>query len=82
MAKSFRADEAAPSKVYRNVTKSDSVEYIGVRTLYVGSGGDVVTMDNEGNLVTHRNVPSGIELGISPVRIMAASTASDFVIYF
>lgn len=82
MSKSFRADEAAPSKVYKNVTKSDATEYVGVRTLYVGTGGDVVTEDQEGNTVTHKNVPSGLELAISPRKIRTTSTASDFVIYY
>lgn len=82
-SKSFRADEAAPSKVYKNITPDDTTVYVGVRGVYVGTGGNLTTVDNDGNTVLHKNIASGSELAICPTKIKSTGTdALDIVLYF
>lgn len=53
------------------------------RRIYVGTGGDVVTVDSEGNTVTHKNVPSGCYLGDAFYKQVkaAGTTAADLIAY-
>jgi hypothetical protein len=51
------------------------------RMIYVGTGGDVVVVDTEGNTVTHKNAGSGTYLGPFQVaRVMATNTTAQNLI--
>lgn len=66
------------------ITKSDADELAFVtRRIFVGTGGDVVTVDTENNEVTHKNVPSGSYIGDAFFKKVKSTgtTAADLIAY-
>ena len=65
------------------VPSDDSDLPDAIRSLYVGTGGDVVMVDTSGNTVIHKNVGSGAYLGpFNVARVKATgTTALDLVGY-
>lgn len=65
------------------ITKSDTDALPKVaRQIYVGSAGDVVLKDIEGNVVTHKGASAGSYLGPFQItHVMSATTAADLVGY-
>lgn len=72
----------APSRDFAAVTKSDGADFPAMsRAVYVGTGGDVMAVREDGMPVLFKNVSSGSILPIRCIRINAAgTTASDFVV--
>jgi hypothetical protein len=61
------------------VTPSDSTR-LRFHALYVGGTGNVVIKHNENSpSVTYSDVPAGMVLYVSGVRVMAATTATNIV---
>ena len=81
---SFAASPIGPAVRTQAIAPSDTEDlpYVS-RRIYVGTGGDVVTIDTYGNTVTHKNVPSGSYLGDAFfTRVKATgTTAADLVAY-
>jgi hypothetical protein len=72
--------DLAPASDVDAVTPSDSTVLTGVRTVYVGTGGDLVVTIN-GHDRTIPNVPDGSMLPMKPSKIKVATTASDIVVF-
>ncbi len=72
---------SAPSSEFAAVVPSDTVGFtFRPRSLYVGTGGNVAAVRDDGTVVSFANVPSGSYLLIRPVRINATgTTAADIV---
>ncbi len=67
-----------------DITPSDANDAARVlRMVYVGTGGNVDLVDTEGNIVLHKNVPSGSYLGPFRVARVKATrtTATDLIGY-
>lgn len=80
----FGTSPIGPALRTKAITPSDTDDLPFVsRRIYVGTGGDVVTIDAEGNTVTHKNAPSGSYLGDAFfARVKATgTTAADLVAY-
>ena len=62
------------------VTPDDDTHFTPpFRSLYVGTGGNVVIADLHGGVTTWRNVPDGGYVLSGGTRVMAATTASDII---
>ena len=73
--------DAGPGGKFKAVTPDDDTDLVGVRAVYVGTGGSLVVDDTFGNSnVTFANVPDGTLLPICAKRIKEASTAADLVV--
>ena len=71
----------APATGYFAVTPSDATDFTTpARSLYVGTGGDVVVVDNEGTAVTFTAVPSGSILPVVAYRVNATSTTATNIV--
>lgn len=70
-----------PSRDYFAITKSDSVNLtFKTRSIYVGTGGDLVAVREDGSTVTFKNCAAGTIIPIVAIRVNATnSTASDLV---
>lgn len=69
-----------PASRFAAVTPSASVELDYVtRGLWIGTGGTVVAVNDQGNEVTFSNVPDGTLLPIRTSRIDDTSTATNIV---
>lgn len=69
-----------PALSWKAITKSDSTEHTNLRGLYVGNGGDVNLVGDDGVAAVWPNVQSGSILPVGPVKVMSTSTtASGFV---
>lgn len=73
---------SSPSRDFVVANKDDNADLPQVsRAIYVGTGGDVNAVREDGTAVLFRNVPSGFILPIRCFRIKAAgTTASDLVV--
>ncbi|MCY1253013.1 hypothetical protein D9M68_123200 [compost metagenome] len=73
---------SSPSRDFVAATKDDNADLPQVsRAIYVGTGGDVNAVREDGTVVLFKNVGSGTILPIRCYRIKAAgTTASDFVV--
>lgn len=67
---------AEPSRVFKDVVKSDTANMSGARGIWVGGTGTVVAIDRDGTTVTFSAIPAGTLLPISPKCIKVASTAT------
>lgn len=79
----------APSVRYAAVTRSDTanIQLGGAdrpcRSLYIGTGGNLVVQDEVGTQVTFLNVPGGVILPIIARRVMlTGTTATDIIALF
>jgi hypothetical protein len=70
----------APATDLTPVTPNDSTTLTGVRSLYVGTGGDLVVTIN-GHDRTLENVPDGFILSAQVTKVKAATTASGIIAY-
>lgn len=68
----------APAGTHAAVTPSDSTVLTGVRSIYVGGGGNVVATVG-GADVTYTAVPDGTTLIIKATKIKLATTATNIV---
>lgn len=74
-----------PSAKCAAVTPSDSVNFTAeVRMLYVGTGGDVVVVNNDDTTVTFKNTISGSTIGPFFIKRVnnTSTTASNLVAFF
>ena len=72
--------DAAPAQNFAAVTPSDSTVFTNrPRALYVGAAGDIVVQDENAVSVTFKAVPGGTVLPIRPLRVMAATSATQIV---
>lgn len=76
----------APSGFFAAVTPSDSTTYTGVRSVWVGTSGDlavVPALPGGGSAVTFVSVLSGTWLPISVQKVMSTNTtASNIVVLY
>ena len=73
-----------PSSVLTSVVKSDSVNFVQeVRQIYVGTGGDVVVVEQDNTAVTFKNVNSGTTIGPFYIKRVnsTGTTASDMIAF-
>ena len=70
-------DVSSPIVSHYAITPADTDLAIVPRCLWVGGAGTLVVTDNGGTVVTYVNI-SGL-LPIRPIRIAAASTATDII---
>lgn len=73
-----------PSSVLTSVVKSDSVNFAQeVRQIYVGTGGDVVVVEQDNTTVTFKNVNSGTTIGPFYIKRVnsTGTTASDMIAF-
>lgn len=68
------------AKRYVAVTKSDTVGYSPARALYVGTTGDVVAVDTDGNTCTFTGVPGGTILPVSTQRVNSTNTTASNIV--
>ena len=63
------------------VTPSDTID-IGRTTasLYVGTGGDVAVVHEDGSIVTYPSVPSGFVLPVHATRVNATNTTASGIV--
>lgn len=67
----------APAGRYAAITPSDTVDLTFMaRAIYVGTGGNLVAVDDAGTAVTFTNVPDGAIIPIRVSRINATSTTA------
>jgi hypothetical protein len=70
-----------PSALWKAVSPNDSTVLKGVRSVYVGTTGDLTCIDYNNDTVAFVGVPAGTVLPISPVIIKSTgTTASNIVI--
>lgn len=78
-------DNGRTSRRYKSVTPHDSNALPSGEciAIYVGTGGDVVLVDVDGDPCTFKNVPSGgTILGQTLVVMATGTTATDIVAYY
>lgn len=78
MADEYRGmqDVTGPSGKFFAVTPNDSTDFDFVpRGVYVGSTGNLVCVDSDGNEVTFVSLAIGVPHPIRPVRIKATGTS-------
>ena len=69
-----------PAISAEEVTPNDAADLTDMsRAIYVGTGGDLTVVMEEGQTVTFANVPDGTLLPLRVSRVMEASTATDIV---
>lgn len=77
-------DPIWPSPKLVTITPSDTTVFSpAIRQIYVGTGGNVVVVDAEGNTVTFSSVPSGFY--ITPVfvsKVKATGTTTSGLVGF
>lgn len=74
-------DLIAPAETLQPITPSDVTNLTGVRSLYIGTGGDVVLTINAQD-VTLANIADGTLLPVQGVtQVRAATTASNIVAF-
>ena len=73
--------EAKSAKVFVTITPSDATPLPQpIDALYVGTGGNVTLVDQEGNEAAFLNVISGSTLPVSPTFVKATGlSADDFI---
>lgn len=74
----------APASKLVAITKSDSTVYSPlIRAIYVGVGGNINVVDNEGNTVLFVGVPQGSLLGpFSLSKVMSTNTTAGSMVGF
>jgi hypothetical protein len=74
----------APASKLVSITKSDSTVYSPlIRAIYVGVGGDINVVDNDGNTVLFVGVPQGSLLGpFALTKVMSTNTNAGSMIGF
>lgn len=74
-------DFSYPAKHWATVVPSDSAVLPKVaRALWVGTGGDVAVVDEDGTSATFKNIASGSLVPIRPVQVKSTgTTAADIV---
>lgn len=79
--RNHRQELDSPSRDFAVVTKSDTVDFdVLPRAIYVGTGGDIMAVREDGVVVPFLNYPSGQYLPIRCIRINATgTTAGNFV---
>lgn len=71
----------APATDYFAVTPSDTTNFTTpARSLYVGSGGNVVCVNGEGEAVTFTGVPTGAILPVVAYRVNSTSTTAASIV--
>lgn len=71
----------SPGRCWKAITPSDTVDIPDrPRALYVGTGGNISAIDQNGNTVTFSNVLGGAFLPIGPVRIRATGTTASNIV--
>lgn len=81
MAAVDRGNYVETSALYEAVTPSDTVELTNVsRAIYVGTGGNVVAIRQDGVSVTIPSVPSGTILPIRAKRIASTGTTATGIV--
>jgi hypothetical protein len=77
---SFKKGLSSPADSFYAITPSNSADLpIQPRAIYIGSAGDLVVIDANGNETTFVNAVAGSWLPIRPKRVKATSTASNIV---
>lgn len=74
-------DFSFPAKTFVAVTPSNTANLASVcRALFVGTGGDLAAIGDDGSAVTFKNVPSGAVLPVRTIRVNSTNTtATDIV---
>lgn len=75
------SEQTRPAASVVAVTPSNSTELaFGVRSLYVGTGGNVVVVFPDNTTATFTNVPSGTVLPVQAKRVNATSTTATDIL--
>ena len=71
----------APARRYATLTPSDTVDFANgiCRAIYVGGGGDVAAVREDGTVVVFSNVQSGAMLPIMARRVNATATTATLM---
>jgi hypothetical protein len=78
MNRFLSADNAAPGVYCFAITTSDSVNFTEPpRAIYVGTGGNVVIVNNDGTTVTWSNCPTGFVIPCGAIRVNATNTTAS-----
>lgn len=73
--------ETMPAQSYAAVTPHDSTNLTtNARSLYVGTGGNVVAVGLDDTAVTFSNVPDGTILPIACKRVNSTSTTASSIV--
>ena len=75
------SNNAAPGVYCFAITPSDSVNFTEMpRAIYVGTGGNVVLVNNDGTTVTWSNCPTGFVIPCAALRVnLTSTTASNLI---
>jgi hypothetical protein len=68
-----------PMKDFVALTPADGTTFRATYAIWVGTGGDLVVKDANGDQCTFKNVPDGKDLRLAITALMEASTAGDVV---
>jgi len=80
MAGGHYASQAAPARIWKDVTPSDSVDLpSGCRGLYAGGSGDIAAVGADGVVGTF-TVVTGDIVPIAPVRVNATGTTATLIV--
>jgi hypothetical protein len=81
MAGFFTADQAAPARMWKAVTTSDTVNLApGCRGLWVGTAGNIVVVGDDDHAETFTTGSANVFLPIGPKRVNATSTTASNII--
>lgn len=73
-------NSANPASLAAAVTPSDTTSFtVQPRALYVGTGGSVSVLLEDGTTVVFSNVPDGSILPVRAMRVNSATTASNIL---
>lgn len=75
----YRRETSYPANCGVAITPSDDTVIAECRSLYIGGAGDLVVTFDNGEVVTFVGVAKGAWMPISPVHVMAATTATNIV---
>ena len=77
----FNDSVITPSSEFAAISPSDSTYLTEIpKSLYVGTGGNLVAINAVGDAITFTNVPSGSVLPIRPKRVNATSTTATGIV--
>jgi hypothetical protein len=70
------------ANTFYSITPSDVTEYTNIRSIRVGSGGNIAFVNSQDETVSFVNCYDGEEIPIKPKQILATgTTASNIVAY-
>lgn len=72
--------DSSPAIQASAVSPSDSTNFPACRALYIGTGGNVVVVMENGNVVTFANAQAGSVLPLRAVRVNSTNTTASNIV--